>query len=173
MPKFLKYNDCWWKWNEDNMRLVNFNGGGFPIDENEDYWLNGNLVEAKNWHELMHKVGYNPFLADEYDNNVWISPDGEYWDGDAHAVAAESICWYLYNPQGIDRIDMDYKPFFDAEDSLISCGWIKASKIFWSLHYVPNMEMNERQAIALQNWCYLHDIKFPEDEIIIRENYWN
>ena len=57
MPKFLKYNDCWWKWHEDNMRLVNFNGGGFPIDENADYWLNGILVEAKNWHELMHKVG--------------------------------------------------------------------------------------------------------------------
>ena len=170
MMNFIKVNDCWWEVDLDQMRLYNFRGGHCNINENADYWLNGTIFQFDTWLDLMHAKRYNPFLVDEYANDVWISPDGEYWEGQAHSVAAEYIVWYLYNPHKIDIHEMDYNPWYDAEEVLLSNGWIKASDAFWTLHFVPNMVMNERQAIALHNWCYIHNIDFPEDEIIIREN---
>lgn len=168
--KFLKWREDLWAVDLDKMQLNNFRGGYCDINENADYWINRQLLEYNGWYDALHAHSINPFVVDEYYDDVWISPDGEYYDGNGHSVMAERLVWYFYNPQGLDRRSMEFCCDTDAEDQLIALGWVKASKVFWRLHYTPYMQVSERQYIALQNWCYLHDISIPEDEITIREN---
>ena len=94
----------WWNWNVEKMKLLNFRGGGFDIDENADYWLNAEVHEFDSWAALYHATGFNPLEEDIHAYDVWISPEGIYFDGDAHAVAAEGICKLVYDRDYDDDI---------------------------------------------------------------------
>ena len=55
----------WWEWDEQNMKLRNFMGGGFDIDENSDYWAHAvTLRGCDSWHDIYEAYGQNPLESD-------------------------------------------------------------------------------------------------------------
>lgn len=145
----------WWRWIPERMRLVNFMGGGFDIDENSEYWANAKIYTFENWHELYKSKGFNPLKADVYDFDVWISPEGVYFDGNAHAVAAEYIVKLVYG------IDIDDPCFVgSAEYYLEQHHWIKATRSFmWEIYlkHSNNWEMTPKTYGALVEYCNKSD----------------
>ena len=160
---------AWWEWNVEKMKLLNFRGGGFNIDENADYWANAEIREYENWHELYKATGFNPLEADIHDFDVWISPEGKYFDGNAHAVAAESIVTLVY---GIEIED----PCFvgSAEYFLEQHHWIKATRSFmWQIYldHRKGWEMTPATYGALVNYCNANEkriMQIPKGVKIIR-----
>ena len=142
---------CWWHWCVETMHLINYHGGGFEIDENSEYWATAEIREYDSWHELYKATGFNPLEADITDFDVWISPEGKYFDGNAHAVAAEHIVPLVY---GVDIED----PCFigNAEQFLEEHHWIKATRSFmWSLYLKHKTDWTMTPATygALVNYC--------------------
>ena len=84
----------WWEWNQEKMIAINYNGGSHNIDENSlgsvEYY------ECDSWHELYLAKHFCPLEAEIYNRDVWISPDGKYYDGDAHEVTAKDILEIIY-----------------------------------------------------------------------------
>jgi hypothetical protein len=168
MPKFvkLKGNDFYHQWNEEQMILINYRSGWCNINENSEGWMEAEIVEADSWADLMIKTGYCPLETDIVYKDLWISPEGKIYDGNAHTVAAEHICELLF---GEDSIAM-----WDAERHLEQLGWIKVSQFFWNMH-LADMHvwfMTQAQANVVYDWCLLHNIKYPEDIIQIQERFW-
>lgn len=156
----------WWHWDEEKMKLLNYRGGGFDIDENSDYWAHAvTLRGCDSWHDIYVAYGQNPLEADITDFDVWISPDGKFFDGNAHRVQAEYIVPLVY---GIDIED----PLFsgEAEDYLIGHGWVKATRSFmWSIYQKRDTtwKMTQKTYDALFDYCTLHKLKMPKDIDII------
>ena len=80
--KFLRYagSEDWWRWPEDGMTVYNINGGHHDINENSPRFMDGTVVEAKDWCELCCKMKYNPFKVDEPTRDMWIDPNGVMYD---------------------------------------------------------------------------------------------
>lgn len=157
----------WWNWNVEKMKLLNFRGGGFDIDENADYWLNAEVHEFDSWAALYHATEFNPLEEDIHAHDIWISPEGIYFDGDAHAVAAEGICKLVYDRDYDDDITGD-----SAEYYLEQHHWIKATRGFmWSVYLAHRKEwkMTRKTFGALVNYCNYHHIDIPRGVIIINE----
>lgn len=156
----------WWEWDEQNMKLRNFMGGGFDIDENSDYWAHAvTLRGCDSWHDIYEAYGQNPLESDVTAFDAWISPNGEFFEGNAHRVQAEYICNLVY---GIDVDD----PLFmgEAEDYLIGHGWIKATRSFmWSIYQQRDTtwKMTQKTYDALFDYCTTHKLKMPKDIDII------
>lgn len=150
----------WWLWNVNTMRLTNYNLGGFDIDENAEYWAAAEKhPEISSWHELYKQTGYNPLKTHIGSFNAWISPEGEFWEGDAHMVEARKIAEIYYG-----YYSDDYSG--ECETYLIDHGWLKATKsAMWS-YYVKDNEtrawITTPQAfLALIEYCELHNLKIP------------
>ena len=154
--KFIQYpdQDAWWEWVTESMKAYNYMGGYHNINENG--LGDCSYIEAKDWHDLYLKTGYNPMERSIHERDVWISPDGKFYDGEAHSVTAEHICEILFG----EWMDIDH-----ADDYLVERGWIKASTSFmWDFYYeeslsfrmLPNVQYN-----ALWDWCQLHGKEFP------------
>lgn len=146
---------CWWEWCIETRRLINYMGGGFEIDENSDYWATAQIREFESWHELYKQTGFNPLEADIHDFDVWISPEGKYFEGNAHSVAAEYIIDLVY---GIDIDD----PCFtgSAEYYLEQHYWIKATRSFmWEIYLKQrkSWEMTSKTYGALVEYCNKSD----------------
>lgn len=154
--KFIQYpdQDFWWEWNTERMEAYNYNGGHHSINENG--LGDCKYIEAKDWHDLYLKTGYNPMECDVYERDVWISPEGVYYYGDAHAVQAEHICEIIYG----QWFSIDY-----ADDFLDQKGWIKATtSLMWDLFYLERLNQSTLpipQYNALWDWCEIHKMTFP------------
>ena len=157
---------AWWQWDKENMKLLNFRGGGFDIDENSDYWAHAEIHhDCDSWHDIYAVYGQNPLESDITAFDAWISPEGEFFEGNAHRVQAEYICNLVY---GIDVDD----PLFsgEAEDYLIGHGWVKATRSFmWSIYQKRDTTWYMTQATfnALFDYCELHNLKMPPKVEII------
>ena len=154
----------WWEWDEQNMKLRNFMGGGFDIDENSDYWINAQIKEVDSWHELYVVEHWNPLEVDVKSSDVWISPKGEYFEGDTHAVAAHYICKLVYG------LDIDIFAFDSAEDYLISHGWVKATcSLMWTIYQERDTtwRMTQNSFDALFDYCKFHGQQMPKKIEII------
>ena len=97
----------------------------------------------------------NPRTADASYIYVWISPDGKFYDGDAHINRAVEILYYLY---GIE--DRDH-----AADKLEELGWIRAAGgMMWDLRvrqgYYSERNVTQKQIDALYDWCTYHNLSF-------------
>ena len=155
---FLKYKDAdvWWEWNKEKMIAYNYLGGHHNINENS--LGDAEYCECDNWHDLFLKKHYCPIQTDIATRDVWISPNGKYYNGDAHAVQAEYICDVIF---GMNDSDIYY-----AEDYLSNNGWIKATTSFmWDICYYSalcNSIMPQAQFDALWDWCQFHHQDFPE-----------
>ena len=142
---------CWWNWCVETMHLLNYRGGGFEIDENADYWLNAEIRDYDSWHELYKATGFNPLEDDVHAFDVWISPEGKYFDGNAHAVAAEYIVDLVYG------VDIDDPCFLGgAEQYLEERHWIKATRSFmWNIYLEHRKDWAMTRATygALVEYC--------------------
>lgn len=157
----------WWHWDREKMKLLNYRGGGFQIDENSDYWAHAVVREdCDSWHDLYTDCGFNPLEEDISACDVWISPEGVYFDGNAHAVAAEYIVDLVYG------VTIDDPCFVgSAEQYLEERHWIKATRTFmWEL-YLKHREswtMTRKTYGALVNYCNFHNIRIPRKVNIIQ-----
>lgn len=153
---FLKYNgeNGWWEWDQEKMIAYNYHGGHHYIDENA--LGDAEYCECESWRELYLKKHYCPIEVDVFARDVWISPDGKYYDGEAHAVMAEHICELVY---GFWK-EIDY-----AEHFLEEHGWVKATtSLMWELRFEEWYwkELPQRQYDALWDWCQCHRMPFPQ-----------
>lgn len=143
----------WWQWNRENMKAYNYMGGWHNVNENS--LGNAECYEYDSWHELYLAKHYCPLETDKYEKDAWISPEGRYYYGEAHAVKAEYICDIIY---GLD-LDMD-----DAEDYLEKLGWIRVTtSLMWEIRFdkLKEKRLTQRQCDALWDWCEYHKKEFP------------
>lgn len=159
------HNDWkWWLWTPETMTLCNFNGGGFDIDENADYWITAIVYQFEDWHELYCAKGVNPLKVDVTSRDVWISPEGEFFEGEAHSVAAEKITKLVYGKE------FDYFSMYDAEDFLTDHKWVKATTSFmWKLYIKEDKEweMTQKTFDSLFDYCKAHKLDMPKKVRII------
>ena len=67
------------------MKLRNFMGGRFDIDENSDYWTHAvTLRGCDSWHDIYEAYGRNPLESDVTAFAAQISPNEEFFEGNAH-----------------------------------------------------------------------------------------
>lgn len=156
---FINYptQDQWREWDQNKMRAYNYRGGWCDVDENA---LGGvECVELASWHELYLVKHFCPLAAEKLDRDVWISPDGEYYDGNAHEVAAEHILKLIYGENEDGHI-------FCAGDKLEGLGWIRATtSMMWQVRFDDwtGKTITQAQFDALWDYCHCHALKFPDD----------
>lgn len=164
---FIKEFSGWWELNnhpERGLRAYNYMGGWHDIDENSPSYMNAEICEAEDWHDLYLKKHYDPTALDRMTADMWIAPDGSYHIGDAHTVSAEYIAeiWY-----GYDDGDMG-----GCERYIEQKGWIKVSKFFWDMHLETyeawgGWDMTRAQADTVFDYCQAFKISYPIDLINI------
>lgn len=147
--------DEWWEWDKEQMTAYNYHGGHHSVDTNDI--SNAECCEYNSWHELYLAKHFCPLEVDKWEREVWISPEGKYYEGEAHAVMAEGICEIIYG----NGLDFDF-----AEDFLEEQGWIRAASSFmWEVRFDnwKGKRLTQRQYDALWDWCECHKKKFPKD----------
>ena len=155
--KQLNTNE-WWELDRDRMMLYNYNGGHHYIKEEE--LGKSETAEYNSWHELYLAKHYCPLEVNIRWSNVWISPEGKYYDGDAHENRAEEILEIIYGETDVDWFG----------DRLEELGWIRATNsLMWEirLQELENKRLTQKQYDALWDWCELHNKQFPNNVEII------
>lgn len=153
---FIKYpnDNAWWKFNKKQMRAYNHRGGHRDIDEET---LNQvECFECNSWHELFLAKGFCPIERDIRNNDVWIAPNGKFYDGLAHEVTARQILDIIFG----ENID-DY-----CGDILEKRGWIRATtSLMWDIRLdeFDGKILTQSQYDALWDWCLEHNIEFPKN----------
>ena len=162
MAKFLfeKSNNGFWEWVEKTMRLYNYKGGWHEVNENCDDWLEGYMIQAEDWHDLYLKTGFCSLETDAYEREVWLAPNGKFYEGDGHSLCANWLVDILYGIQ-----DFDF-----GESYLIQRGWLKLSRWMHDLYLYDGLfnEMTQAQLDSLYDWCRIHNKEFPKN-IFVRE----
>ncbi len=147
-------NGSWWELDKNNMTVFNFNGGFHDvtqkhIDESE-------IITCDSWHELYNLKHWCPLEVTIKYHDVWISPDGKFYNGDAHENRAEEILEIIYG-----ECDVDW-----AGDRLEELGWIRATTtLMWEVRiddYWTNKKLKQKQYDALWDWCQCHNKRFPQ-----------
>lgn len=96
----------------------------------------------------------NRLEVNKKSRDVWISPDGKFYNGNPHEIQAGYICEIIY---GLD--DIAY-----GGDELESRGWIRATtSLMWDVRFDEwkNKYITQKQYDALWDWCECHKRKFP------------
>jgi hypothetical protein len=144
--------DEWWEWDQEKMRAYNYRGGHYDIDENS--LGDVEYVECNSWHELYLKKHFCPLEVESWWNDVWISPDGRFYDGVAHDVTAEHLLSIIYGEE----------TEWCAGDALTAKGWLRATtSAMWKIRLPELIEtpLTQKQYNALFDWCQHHKITFP------------
>jgi hypothetical protein len=155
--KFINYpNGQWSEWDMKRMLAFNYRHGWCNIDENA---LGGvECIDLKDWHELYLVKHFCPLRVEKTARDVWISPDGLYYDGDAHEVMAEHILKLIYGEGEDDHI-------FCAGDKLEKKGWIRATvSMMWQVRFNEwtGKRITQEQYDALWDYCECHKLRFPD-----------
>lgn len=149
----MKPNE-WWQFDTEKMRAYNFLGGFHYVTE-EDI-KRSEIIEFSSWHELYLAKNYCPFEVDVWNYDIWISPEGKYYEGKAHALQAEYICEIIYGV--VDEI-------LFYEDYIEKLGWIRATtSLMWDVRFDNwnGKRITQKQYDALWDWCECHQMKFPK-----------
>lgn len=149
--------DEWWEWDRENMKAYNYMGGWHNINENS--LGNAQYYECDSWHELYLAKHFCPLETNKHEREVWISPEGKYYYGDAHDLQAEYIADIIYG------VHFDICRFDSAGDFLTNKGWIKATtSLMWQVRFDEWKEkrITQKQYDALWDWCECHKRKFPK-----------
>lgn len=144
----------WWELDKEKMEVFNFNGGFHNITPQE--LETSEVLGCDGWNELFTIKKYCPLKVNIKWRDVWISPDGVFYDGDAHENRAEEILEIIYGENDVDW----------AGDRLEELGWIRATtSLMWEVRsdtdYWDNKRINQKQYDALWDWCRQHDKKIP------------
>lgn len=87
--------------------------------------------------------------------DCWLSPDGSFYNGDAHENRAVEILSLLYG------IEDD-----DAASVLEDLGWVRLTRsLMWDVRqhsgYWNDKELPQAQLNSLWDWCKYHGKQFP------------
>lgn len=89
-------------------------------------------------------------------SNVWLSPSGEFFDGDAHENRAKDILKYIYN-----------KEDDNASDILEKLGWVRLTgTLMWDVRLHEgyyNRNYTQAQLNSMYEWCEMHHKEFPTE----------
>jgi hypothetical protein len=143
----------WWELDKEKNIVFNYNGGFHDIKEEE--LKHYKTLECDSWHELYLLTGFCPLQEDIKCNAVWISPDGKFYDGDAHDCRAEDLLDILYGKES---------PY--PGDRLEELGWIRATtSLMWEVREedFKNKKLPQKQYDALFDWCNVHGKTFPKE----------
>lgn len=146
----------WWELDKDNMTVFSFYGGFHNITKLE--LESSEILECDGWGELYKIKKWCPLEVDIRWTNVWISPEGCFYNGDAHENRAEEILEIVYG-----ETDVDW-----TGDRLEELGWIRVTtSLMWEVRtdsdYWNNKELEQKQYDALWDWCKIHNKKFPQE----------
>ena len=157
MAKFVQLSGSkdWLYWDGTKMYLENIKGGWYPIKEDTPEWLDATIEEYDNWYELCKAKHYYPTQCSHTNCDCWLSPDGRFFDGNAHACEAEYLCEYLYNHE---------VTIMTCDDYLIEHGWVKLTTSLMYNIYEENgmyrfITPEQRESIRL--WCDAHERLYP------------
>lgn len=152
---FLKnFQNEWWELDKEKMKVFNFNGGSRNITKQE--LESSEMLECSGWHELYKKKRWNPLEENVKWNDVWISPDGRFYNGEAHDNRAEEILEIIYG-----EIDVTW-----SGDRLEELGWVRATtSLMWEIRadYWNDKKITQKLYDALWDWCIYHNKKFPQN----------
>lgn len=154
---FIKLdNNNWWELNKEKLEVINYNGGSHSIKIEQLETCE--TLELENWHELYKATDYCPLEVSIRWSDVWISPDGTYYNGNDHDNRAEEILEIIYNGTDIDWFG----------DRLEQLGWIRATRsLMWEVRlgsdYWDNRALTQKQYDALYDWCKYHNKRFPSN----------
>lgn len=153
MTKFLRYKDSedWWEWPQDGrMTVYNMEGGHHDINENNPRFMEGEVVEAKDWPDLCRKMNYNPWKVDRPTREMWIDTYGTMYncgEWGAHEITAQNI---------LENLLGEEVRFWDAGDRLHELGWVKVTANYIMYEHYCNAglydNMTDEQWAAVEKW---------------------
>lgn len=146
----------WWELDKETMTVFNFNGGSHNITKQD--LESSEILECDGWHELYKIKKWSPLEVSVKWTDVWVSPDGLFYDGDAHENRAEEILEIMYGEVGVNW----------TGDRLEELGWIRTTtSLMWEIRadsdYWNNKLISQKQYDALWDWCKCHNKKFPQN----------
>ena len=152
---FINYptKDQWRKWDTDKMICFNYRGGWCEVNENA--LGDVECLNLDSWHDLYLAKRYCALEADKWERDVWISPDGKYYLGEAHEVEAEHLLDIIYG----ETVE------WCAGDKLEEKGWVRATtSAMWKvrMHEWQGKLLPQRQYDALWDFCQQHKLQFPK-----------
>lgn len=144
----------WQKLNKEKMMVYDFKGVSYDITQQEVEC--SEIIDCNGWHELYKIIKWCPLEVNVKWPNVWISPDGLFYDGTAHENRAKEILEIIY-----EECDV-----FWTGDRLEELGWIRASaNLMWDVRinsiYWDDKKVTQKQYDALWDWCKYHNKSFP------------
>lgn len=149
---FIYNSDAWFELDKERMMLFNYMGGYHYVDEK--CLSESEIYEYKDWHELYLAKHFCPLEVNIRWKDVWVSPDGKFYNGDAHENRAEEILEIIYG-------ETDDIWFGDRLEEL---GWVRATtSLMWEVRFDEwkGKIITQKQYDALWDWCELHKKKFP------------
>lgn len=151
---FVNHLDSWWELDKEKMMVFNYMGGYHYVDG--ESLGESEIFECNNWHELYLAKHFCPLEVNIRCNDVWVSPNGRFYNGEAHENRAEEILEIMY-----EEGDVDW-----AGDRLEELGWIRATtSLMWEVRFNEwkDKYITQKQYDALWDWCKCHKKKFPTD----------
>lgn len=147
----------WWELDREKMNVWCFCGGWHNITEKE--LQESEVREYKDWHELTAKTGWCSLEVTPHWPNIWISPEGKCYDGEAHENRAEELLELLYGETDV----------MWPGDRIQKLGWVRASGgLMWGVRirdgYWDDKHLTQAQYDALWDWCQCHGQEFPQIE---------
>lgn len=154
---FLKFKDSddWMLYEEKYSFLSNIYGGGFYVKKGSKEWNEATIEESASWYELCKKYSYYPTETTWKSSDVWLSPDGRFFEGHCHAVEAEYICEYMFDKHLTTEL---------SDDFLIKKGWVKlTTSLMYNIYIKEGMYNNltSKQKDLARVWAYQHRMLNP------------
>ena len=148
---FIRENETWWELDAENGIAYNYMGGHHTI--NKEIISKSFIFECNSWHELYLLKNFCPLETDKQERTAWLSPDGKFYEAQAHEVAAEYLCDIIY---GIE-------PQWPS-DELEKRGWVRiTTSLMWEVRFEEwkSKKLTQKQLDSLWDWCKFHDMKYP------------
>lgn len=154
---FVKIGHEWFEYDKENSIVTNYNGGFRKITDTIV-----EITEYENWNDLYEQTQYCPLEVTVKWTEVWLSPNGHFFNGEAHENRAEDILAIMYG-----KTDVLW-----AGDQLEEMGWVRAATgLMWEVRlasgYWENKSLTQIQYDALWDWCQYHKKRFPDNIKIV------
>ena len=84
---FVKLNNIWYQYcpdREGKYKYISFDLRTPEIEPTVDELSVADKSMLETWHGLYIEKGYCPLRADVSDNDIWVSPCGDYYIGTGH-----------------------------------------------------------------------------------------
>lgn len=150
----------WLKLYKEKMLVFDFNGDYRNLTNEE--LESSKMVECDGWHELYKMKKWCPLEVSVNWPDVWISPNGIFFNGKAHETRAEELLEILYGETNVCC----------PGDRLEELGFIRATiSLMWDIridsNYWNEKKIKQKQYDSLWDWCKFHKKKFPKNIVVV------